>query len=340
MYVRKVQNTLRSVAAVTKGMEMGALRADVNVSVRRVADGPGTHSYHDIGGLGQRTEIKNISTVKGVEDAVRAERDRQISVILDGGTVEGETRGWSLSNPNKTRRLRGKEGEVDYRYMPDPDIPPLYISNEVVEHIKSTLPMTPDHILSQLTDKSGYNLDPTVAMELLMVDSGDRIRYFQQVVNLLDSNPSAAPEYGRIAANWVLQELGNLLSTSGETWHHHRIDASDLANIVTQVMKANITLGSGRGVLARIFNGDTRSVDQIIQDENLVLRPMSDQEYDQLATEIMEQHSDVVNEIREKGKAGKINFLVGQMIRRGQSGRMEPEKAQRAIKDRIVIEKS
>lgn len=114
--VKKIQAILQTVNAVTKGMELGGLRADVNVSV--------SPKGSDV--LGQRTEIKNLSSFKAVEDAIIAERDRQISVLESDGKVDGETRGWTLGSM-ETKKLRGKEGEVDYRYMPDPDIPPLVI---------------------------------------------------------------------------------------------------------------------------------------------------------------------------------------------------------------------
>ncbi len=108
---------------------MGGLRADVNVSVRP-QNGSGSHEvgkeYYGVTGLGQRTEIKNLSSFKAVEAAVIAERDRQISLLESGGVVEGETRGWTLGS-TETELLRGKEGEVDYRYMPDPDLPPVII---------------------------------------------------------------------------------------------------------------------------------------------------------------------------------------------------------------------
>ena len=114
--VRKIQSILQAVNAVTTGMELGGLRADVNVSV----------SPEGGDALGQRTEIKNLNSFKAVEDAIIAERDRQIAVLESGGSIEGETRGWTLGS-TETKKLRGKEGEVDYRYMPDPDIAPLII---------------------------------------------------------------------------------------------------------------------------------------------------------------------------------------------------------------------
>ena len=114
--VRKIQSTLQAVNAVTTGMELGGLRVDVNVSV----------SPEGSKVLGQRTEIKNLNSFKAVEEAIVAERDRQIAVLESGRSVEGETRGWTLGS-TETKKLRGKEGEVDYRYMPDPDIAPLII---------------------------------------------------------------------------------------------------------------------------------------------------------------------------------------------------------------------
>ena len=128
--VKKIQAMLQAVNAVTTGMEMGGLRADVNVSVRlrdRSGEPAASFSYAGVTGLGQRTEIKNLSSFKAVEDAIIAERDRQIEVLESGGVIEGETRGWTLGS-TATTRLRGKEGEVDYRYMPDPDLAPIIIS--------------------------------------------------------------------------------------------------------------------------------------------------------------------------------------------------------------------
>jgi aspartyl-tRNA(Asn)/glutamyl-tRNA(Gln) amidotransferase subunit B len=128
--VRKIQTILKTVNACTAGMEMGGLRADVNVSIReRNGQIPeGAHSYHGVTGLGQRTEIKNLASVKAVEDAIIAERNRQIDLVETGGAVEGETRGWTLGSKT-TKRLRGKEGEIDYRYMPDPDIAPVVLGD-------------------------------------------------------------------------------------------------------------------------------------------------------------------------------------------------------------------
>jgi aspartyl-tRNA(Asn)/glutamyl-tRNA(Gln) amidotransferase subunit B len=201
--VRKIQAILKSVGAVTAGMEMGGLRADVNVSVRRTGrDETGNDEYKEYGitGLGQRTEIKNLSSFKAVEDAIIAERDRQIQVLEAGGEIVGETRGWTLGS-TETRKLRGKEGEVDYRYMPDPDLGPLLISSvsgtldgassiadrkqELIETLQSTLPMTPDATLSLLQESPHQRLSAKDAMTLLNLDDGDRVDYYMDVLDQL-----------------------------------------------------------------------------------------------------------------------------------------------------------
>lgn len=137
--VKKIQALLQAVNAVTRGMELGGLRADVNVSVqRRDTSNTSINGSQHRGQvpLGQRTEIKNLSSIKAVEDAIIAERNRQIMVLESGGTIEGETRGWTLG-ASDTVKLRGKEGEVDYRYMPDPDLGPLLLSNVSVKNSRS-----------------------------------------------------------------------------------------------------------------------------------------------------------------------------------------------------------
>lgn len=129
-FVKKVQLLLRAVDAVSTGMEHGGLRVDVNVSVRdrQKLTCPGsTNEYYGMAGLGQRTEIKNLNSFKAIEDAINAERDRQVGLLEGGGVVEGESRNWNLRSGRSTK-MRSKAGEVDYRYMPDPDLGEVLIA--------------------------------------------------------------------------------------------------------------------------------------------------------------------------------------------------------------------
>lgn len=222
-YVKKIQSILQAVSAVTTGMEMGGLRADVNVSVRSKLvddDSSDGHAYSGITGLGQRTEIKNLSSFKAVEDAIIAERDRQIRVLEAGGKVEGETRGWSLGS-TETTKLRGKEEEVDYRYMPDPDLSPLIIDpvscpyvckpycllnlkcQKLIEHISKTLPRLPDTSVDELVSLFGLSLKD--AKTLTSIDDGARLDYFDGVLEALNRRypDSEHIPHARIVANWL-----------------------------------------------------------------------------------------------------------------------------------------
>jgi len=328
-YVRKIQSMLYAVDAATTGMELGGLRADVNVSVRRLGDESSNHSYSGVTGLGQRTEIKNLSSFKSVEDAVRAERDRQIDLLESGGTVEGETRGWSLSSPGVTRRLRGKEGEVDYRYMPDPDISPLYIDPEVVDAFQEGLPPVPEQLLDMLC--SNYGLTLADAQALLFLDDGGRMLWYQDIVARLKlPGDDVKTRFGVQVGNWVLHELGALLTTTETQWRSDLIHAQQMADLASLQAENKLTGPSAKRLLRILFEGDKGSVADIAEKENLLFIPMADEEYDQLAATVIEAHQEEAELVRQNGRQakGKLKFLLGQMMRQGDRNRMEAQRAE------------
>lgn len=338
-YVKKVQSLLFAVDAVTAGMESGGMRADVNVSVKQKNSSGTGQSYGELTGLGTRTEIKNISTIKGVEDAIRAERDRQIALLEAGEAVEAETRGWSMTNPTVTRRLRGKEGEVDYRYMPDPDIRPLYIGTDLIQHFTGTLPPSPEDLCEKLVGQ--YGLTPVDARDLLDLDNGLRMIYFQNVVGTVQSLASQTGskpnnvDVGKVVGNWVLHELGSLLSTHERAWTPDIVPAPSLGRIVHLLRQDQLTNTSAKQVLRKVFEGDQRPVQRLVEEDRLLFVPLSQEEYDDLASRIIKEYPDVVTDIQEKGKSGKINFLLGMMMRKGEKGRMQPAKAEEALRKHL-----
>jgi aspartyl-tRNA(Asn)/glutamyl-tRNA(Gln) amidotransferase subunit B len=339
--VRKVQILLNAVDACVLGMQSGGLRADVNVSVRRRGEeGPG-NAYAGVKGLGQRTEIKNLSSFKAVEDAIIAERDRQIDVLENGGVIEGETRGWTLGS-TQTRRLRGKEGEVDYRYMPDPDLPPVILGDNLVRHLRDNMGILPDEELSVLTKE--YNLTMKDAMSLVSLNDGYRAEYFYDVIDALvlrspTDADNAGKKWGKVVGNWVLHELGGLVSDSETTTELYSpngrciIPANKMADIVHFLSVGKITGRSAKKLLAALFEGseETRDVEELIEENGYWLNPLSEQEYEELAKSLCESEGRVVDEIL-KGREGKIMYLVGQMMRRGEEGRVEPKEAERIVR--------
>ncbi|KAK4111686.1 hypothetical protein N656DRAFT_780422 [Canariomyces notabilis] len=346
--VRKVQMLLASVDACVSGMEAGGLRADVNVSVRRTEDVA-------TGKLGTRTEIKNLSSFKAVEDAIIAERDRQIAVLEAGGVVEGETRGWSLGSTG-TRRLRGKEGEVDYRYMPDPDLGPVVIGDDLVGHLAASMGVLPDPEIDMLIAR--YGLSAKDALSLMLLDNGARIQYFYRLLDTLDErlgiDSSAELEtrsghrHALLAVNWCLHELGKLTELSADLGMtpegECKVPSADLAAILYHLHKREITAKVAKDLLWGVFRGDITSgaVSEAINANDLWFQEISEQDYAALADQAVEGEAKVLGEFLrfKQGKAkaypqGKLMFLVGKMMRTGPEERMDPASAERVMRSRI-----
>ena len=346
--VRKVQILLNAVDSCVLGMQSGGLRADVNVSVRRRDGNEDTHEYAGVTGLGQRTEIKNLSSFKAVEDAIIAERDRQIEVLESGGVIEGETRGWTIGS-NETRRLRGKEGEVDYRYMPDPDIGPVIIGKDLIDYLRTNLGVLPDQELQDLVDT--YGLTMKDAMSLVSQDAGGRAEYF---MNTVDAFLRMSPEVnlkiaGKLCGNWVLHEMGGLkydladdetisplqITPEGES---PIIKHEDLASLIYYLHANKITGATAKKVLASLFANGIASecveTAAIIEAEQWWFTPLSEAQYEDLARGVLDEK--VVLEVLS-GKKQKVKFLLGQMMRSDRDGKVDPMKATEVL-NRLIEE--
>ncbi|KAG8529056.1 uncharacterized protein KY384_005691 [Bacidia gigantensis] len=342
---KKIQVILQSVNAVTTGMEHGGLRADVNVSVSPAGSSK----------LGQRVEIKNLSTFQSIEAAIHAEEARQIAVLKSGGEVAGETRSWSLGS-TETRRLRGKEGEVDYRYMPDPDIQPLTIGQDLIDNISAEMPPLPDDIVHDLVENSGLTVKD--AKTLMTLENGARLDYFDEVKALLaqlrgngvqkaeqiDSKDSIHPPAtteetkttDRTIANWTLQEIGHLLSTHPpKRFSPSLVPPLSLASILYAVHIYLISRSAAKRILKQIYNGDERSVEVMIREATV--HTLSESEYGSVAEAVLSENAQTVESITTKGKTGKVQFLVGQMIRQGGKELVQPQRAEAVLREKLGL---
>ena len=278
--VKKIQGLLQSVGANSTGMEMGGLRADVNVSVHSRNE-HGHLEYDGVTGLSQRTEIKNLSSVKAVEDAIVAERDRQIGVIENGGVIEGETRGWTLG-ATTTRRLRSKESEVDYRYMPDPDLEPLCIGRDLVEHVRAALPYSPTEAVKALTAtkenayrvpddplRGHHGLSVKDAKTLVSLDEGERLEFYLSILHIVLRLPSADAEVlqdrleraGRTVCNWVLMEIPTYLASVDQNLpYQYALSRSSPGDTKAQQPSEDVILSSPAvaGLIYFVLRGDIK----------------------------------------------------------------------------------
>ncbi|KAM3565601.1 hypothetical protein MY1884_000134 [Beauveria asiatica] len=345
VFVRKVQLLLNTVDACVSGMEVGGMRADVNVSVRRTGDGSIP--------LGTRTEIKNLSTVKSVEDAIIAERDRQIRELEAGGCIAGETRGWAVGS-TETRRLRGKEGEVDYRYMPDPDIEPLVIGNDLVQHLQESLAVLPDKELDSLV--ADYGLTAKDALSLITVDNGARVQYFYRVLDLVGEmvrESGAEPDlksYATLVGNWVIHELGRLTTTkagplaSGELTFSQEGECAQvheyhLAELLHHLFQKRITGKVAKELLVAIYLGEMGEGDvtSAIEFNQLWFHELTQDEYVSFAEAAMQGEDNVLKEFvsYDKFPQGKLMYLVGKMMRLGPTERIDPSTAERIMRAKV-----
>lgn len=342
VFVKKIQMLLGTVDACVSGMEAGGLRADVNVSVRRVGD-PNTP-------LGTRTEIKNLSTIKAVEDAIIAERGRQIRELEAGGKIAGETRGWTIGS-TETRRLRGKEGEVDYRYMPDPDIEPLVISEDLVQHLRESLAVLPDIELDHLV---GEGITAKDAASLIGLDNGDRVQYFYRVVQLVSDKlgeDAVDPKpFTAMVSNWVIHELGRLTTqkagtmaaddlTFSENGECSQVPAEDLADLVYHLYRKEITGKVAKELLLAISSGELGDgVTQAIDANGLWFQEITQEEYTSLAEEALQGEQKILDEFANSTRFphGKLMFLVGKMMRLGPTERIDPVVAESIMREKAL----
>jgi aspartyl-tRNA(Asn)/glutamyl-tRNA(Gln) amidotransferase subunit B len=220
-YVAKLRSILRYLGTCDGDMEKGSLRADVNVSVRK----PG-------GPLGTRCEIKNMNSINFIGQAIEYEARRQIEIIEDGGTIDQETR---LFDPNKgeTRPMRSKEDAHDYRYFPDPDLLPLEFTQAYVDELKAHLPELPDQKKARFIE--GLGLSPYDA-GVLVAERESAVFYETVLEGLADKARD-----GKLAANWVINELFGRLNKEGHGIADSPVSAAQLAAIVSLIGEGTIS---------------------------------------------------------------------------------------------------
>jgi aspartyl-tRNA(Asn)/glutamyl-tRNA(Gln) amidotransferase subunit B len=226
-YVTKLRQILRYLGTCDGNMQNGSLRADVNVSVCRVGQYEKFAATGDFSHLGTRCEIKNMNSMRFIQLAIDHEARRQIAILEDGGAIAQETR---LYDPdkNETRSLRSKEEAHDYRYFPDPDLLPLEIEQAWVDDIAASMPELPDAKKARFMADFGLtDYDASVLTSEL-----DSARYFDDVAKGRD---------GKIAANWVINELFGRLKKESREIADSPVSAAQLGGLVDLISNGTIS---------------------------------------------------------------------------------------------------
>ena len=226
-YVTKLRQILRYLGTCDGNMQNGNLRADVNVSVCRPGQYEKYQATQDFGHLGTRCEIKNMNSMRFIQAAIDYEARRQIAILEDGGTVMQETR---LYDPdrNETRSMRSKEEAHDYRYFPDPDLLPLEIEQAWVDDIARTMPELPDAKKARFMADFGLtDYDANVLTADL-----DSSSFFEAVAQGRD---------GKMAANWVINELFGRLNKESRTIADTPLSAAQLGGVIDLIASGEIS---------------------------------------------------------------------------------------------------
>lgn len=231
-YVTKLRQILRYLGTCDGNMQNGNLRADVNVSVCRPGQYEKYQATGDSGHLGTRCEIKNMNSMRFIQAAIDHEARRQIAILEDGGTVVQETR---LYDPdrNETRSMRGKEEAHDYRYFPDPDLLPLEIEQDWVDHIARTMPELPDARKARFMADFGLT-DYDAGVLTADLDSAS---FFEAVARGRD---------GKLAANWVINELFGRLKKESRTIAETPLSAPQLGGVIDLIATGEISGKMGK----------------------------------------------------------------------------------------------
>ena len=289
-------------------MQEGSFRCDANVSVRK----PGEP-------LGTRREIKNLNSFRFLQQAIDYEIQWQIDLIEDGGAIQQAT---VLFNPDsgETRAMRTKEDAHDYRYFPDPDLPPLVIADAWIDEVRQSMPELPAAMAERF--QRDYSLPAADAA--MMIQSKAMGAYFETV-----AKASGAP---KLAANWLMGEVSRRLNAEARGIEASPVGTDMLAALITRITDGTLSNSGARQIFDAMWQGDQRAVDELI--EALGLRQMNDSsELERIIDEVLANNQKSIDEYRS-GKDKAFNALVGQIMK-ASKGKANPGQVNQLLKSRL-----
>ncbi|MFL2920703.1 MAG: Asp-tRNA(Asn)/Glu-tRNA(Gln) amidotransferase subunit GatB [Thalassobaculaceae bacterium] len=305
-YLKKLRSIVRYLGTCDGNMQEGSLRCDVNVSVRK----PGEE-------LGTRCEIKNVNSIRFVQQAIEYEARRQIEIIEDGHLINQETR---LFDPNRgeTRSMRSKEEAHDYRYFPDPDLLPLKFDDALVQAIASDMPELPDAKRTRFIEE--YELSEADAT--LLVEERETAEFYEEM---------AAGRDKKLSANWLGTELFGALNKEGLSLAESPITAESLGRLIELISDGTISGRIAKDVFVDMFESGEDALDIVerkgltqISDAGAIL---------ELVESVISDNASKVAEFRN-GKDKLFGFFVGQVMKKSQ-GKANPKLVNNLLKDKL-----
>ena len=288
-YLTGLKQTLQYLGASDCNMEEGSLRAEANISVRP----KGSKEF------GTKTEVKNVASFSGTQKAIAYEIERQIAVLKEGGVIEQETRGWD-DRKNATVSQRSKESAHDYRYFPEPDLPPLQVDEAWEQSIRESLPELPHDRKQRFQEQ--YGLTPYDAG--VLTAARPIADYYEAV---LTAGGEAKP-----AANWVMGDLQALLTEARTEIQDCRVAPEHLAGMLQLIADGSISGKMAKEVLEEMF-ATGKSAKQLVEEKGLA--QISDTaELESIALKVIEENPGPVADYKN-GKDRALKFLMGQIMK-------------------------
>lgn len=309
-YLRKLHSLVRTLEICDGNMQEGSFRCDANISIRRHGDKT----------LGTRTELKNINSFRFVERALHHEIERQIAVVEDGGDIIQETR---LYDPERdqTRSMRSKEEAHDYRYFPDPDLPPLVISEADLEQLRRELPELPDARLARFI--SDYDLGADEAVQLTSQ---------KEIADYYENAVTKAGGETRLTANWINGELMAWLNRCNTAFTDSPVSPTMLGQLVQRIQDKTISGKIAKEVFQAMWNGEG-SADEVIASRGLT-QITDSSAIEQAVSDVIARFPDQSEQVRA-GQEKVIGFLVGQVMK-ATSGKANPQAVNDILKKQLL----
>ena len=305
-FVKKIRSILRYVGSCDGNMEEGSLRADCNVSVRRAGEEFGT-----------RCEIKNLNSIRFINQAIQAEAERQVEILESGGKINQETRLFDTST-GETRSMRSKEDAHDYRYFPDPDLLPLEFEDSWVNSLKASLPELPDILRERLV--ADYDITPYDAA--VLVEEKDYVEFYEK---------AALGRDGKLTANWMISELFGALKKENLTFLDSPVSPENLGELVMLITDGTISGKIAKDIFVDMMISKKRPL-EIVKEKGLE-QVSDDNEILKLVETVIAENQDKVKEFLS-GKDKLFGFFVGQVMKVSR-GKANPGIVNKLLKEHL-----
>ena len=315
LYLMKLHVILRYLGVSTGNMEEGSFRCDANISQRSAEDGTAF----------PKVEVKNMNSFKAVYSALKYEEERQREVIESGGKLVQETRGW-LDDEGITVSQRSKEYAHDYRYFPEPDLPPLTISSEWTEKIRSSIPELADAKKDRFMVK--YSLTEYDAD--LLANSREFADYFESCVELA-SEEQIAEGRAKTVANWMLGEHLRLLNDAGIEITESKITPQQFVEMLDMIDQGTLSTTLAKQVFEDVFT--TGKKPATIVEQKGIKQISGTDEVEPIVDQVLQENPKVVTEFKG-GKEKALQFLVGQVMKKTR-GQAKPDLVNKLFKEKL-----